>query len=182
MKKVRKHRCSKCDNMAVWLYMPSSKGRVFFCDNCVPRGCSCNVDNIKEFGEPTNQNVMWWSKDSTIEKLDNDGSLEKSKNIYYISSDDAFNAITSSYMKGYMNSPYWMIETDTYDYFSTKCIDFLINHTKDGIIEYNVIMNYIRGILTKMQKLDFHYNFDRADECFANIKECLIHKKFLKNE
>ena len=83
MKRVRKHRCSKCDNMAVWLYMPSSKGRVFFCDNCVPRGCSCNVDNIKEFGEPTNQNIMWWSKDSTIEKLDNDGSLEKSENSFY---------------------------------------------------------------------------------------------------
>lgn len=212
MKKVRKHRCSKCDNIAVWLYMPSNKGRVFFCDNCVPRGCSCNVDNIKEFGEPTNQHVMWWSKDSTIEDLDNNGSLEKSENsfyyeilddenrrspccefeydedgydiednIYYVSSDDAFNAITSSYMKGYMNSPYWMIETDTYNYFSTKCIDFLMNHTKGDIIEYNKFMNYIRGILTKMQKLDFNYNFNRADECFANIKECLIHKKFLKN-
>ena len=70
-----------------------------------------------------------------VKTLENDG-YEIEDNIYYISSDDAFNAITSSYMKGYMNSPYWMIETDTYDYFSTKCIDFLINHTKDGIIEY----------------------------------------------
>lgn len=33
-------KCDECDNKAVWLYMP---GTAQYCDNCVPRGCSCNV-------------------------------------------------------------------------------------------------------------------------------------------
>ena len=34
--------CEKCGRMAVWEYMPSD-GDGIFCDDCVPRGCSCNV-------------------------------------------------------------------------------------------------------------------------------------------
>jgi hypothetical protein len=32
----------RCGKNAVWLYMPSSNKHPFFCDECVPRGCSCN--------------------------------------------------------------------------------------------------------------------------------------------
>lgn len=31
-----------CGKLAVWLYAPDSKN--FACDDCVPRGCSCNND------------------------------------------------------------------------------------------------------------------------------------------
>ena len=33
-----------CGNIAKWLYMPftDSKENPFYCDDCVPRGCSCN--------------------------------------------------------------------------------------------------------------------------------------------
>ena len=33
-----------CGKVATWLYMPgySSGGNSFSCDDCVPRGCSCN--------------------------------------------------------------------------------------------------------------------------------------------
>lgn len=38
-----KHLC-KCGKIATWLYMPSSCNRleVFFCDDCVQRGCTCH--------------------------------------------------------------------------------------------------------------------------------------------
>jgi hypothetical protein len=33
--------CCICGKKALWSYMP---GREDYCDNCVPRGCSCNLD------------------------------------------------------------------------------------------------------------------------------------------
>ena len=30
----------KCGKLATWYYMPSEHNWVY-CDNCVPRGCSC---------------------------------------------------------------------------------------------------------------------------------------------
>ena len=38
-----------CGNIATWLYMPSYSGEQhndFYCDICVPRGCSCNTEPI----------------------------------------------------------------------------------------------------------------------------------------
>jgi hypothetical protein len=43
-------RLEKCDcqKIAVWCYMPStdSKYNPYYCDDCVPRGCSCNRDVV----------------------------------------------------------------------------------------------------------------------------------------
>ena len=36
-----------CGKIATWLYMPSYSGpqhNDFYCDECVPRGCSCNLE------------------------------------------------------------------------------------------------------------------------------------------
>ena len=33
--------CNKCSNKAIWFYMPSFD--IQYCDNCVPRDCSCNM-------------------------------------------------------------------------------------------------------------------------------------------
>lgn len=35
--------CLECNKIATWFYMPSSKNFVY-CDEHVPRGCSCNLD------------------------------------------------------------------------------------------------------------------------------------------
>lgn len=38
-------KCCKCNDVAVWYYMPSGEREEadrFFCDNCIKRGCSCN--------------------------------------------------------------------------------------------------------------------------------------------
>lgn len=39
-----KLKCIKCNKIAVWEYMPSPGG-VYFCDDHVPRGCSCNIND-----------------------------------------------------------------------------------------------------------------------------------------
>ncbi len=41
-----KHLCDKCIELAVWMYAPSTKEPrdIFFCDEHVSRGCSCNID------------------------------------------------------------------------------------------------------------------------------------------
>lgn len=60
-KKIKCCECKKED--AVWLYMPGhSDGNDFFCDKCVPRGCSCNVYSLKEFplhGKNDGNYIFW---------------------------------------------------------------------------------------------------------------------------
>ena len=43
-----KVKCDVCKkNMATWLYMPSStREDNFFCEECVPRGCSCGREYL----------------------------------------------------------------------------------------------------------------------------------------
>ena len=61
----------KCGKLAVWLYMPSNEmnpGDDMCCDDCVPRGCSCNsypVDDNWENDNPDN-----WEQET-----DNQGRL-----------------------------------------------------------------------------------------------------------
>lgn len=95
-KKIRYHRCSCCNNKAVWEYMPSHNGKIFYCDNCVPRGCTCNLFNIEEIPETEFHNkinnIKFWDTESvkkytngeiSDEEFDNLGSLEKKVNSTY---------------------------------------------------------------------------------------------------
>lgn len=44
MKSVVKVKCDKCHcKIARWEYIPHSWR--YYCDDCVPRGCSCNLDD-----------------------------------------------------------------------------------------------------------------------------------------
>ena len=40
----RRLKCCNCKARAVWEYQPGSESPTddFYCDSCVPRGCSCN--------------------------------------------------------------------------------------------------------------------------------------------
>lgn len=67
--KVDKYEKCKCGQTATWLYMPGSMPAPFFCDDCVPRGCSCNQYSVTEFDMPSGvENVDWkWiDKDKTL--------------------------------------------------------------------------------------------------------------------
>lgn len=39
-----KRLCDKCKQLAVWNYMPG-KGDVYYCEDHVPRGCSCMIND-----------------------------------------------------------------------------------------------------------------------------------------
>lgn len=41
--------CDRCGK-AQWAYMP---GTAYYCNTCVPRGCSCNlIDELDEYSRP----------------------------------------------------------------------------------------------------------------------------------
>ena len=47
-----KRLCDKCNSLAVWNYAPG-KGDIYYCEACVPRGCSCMTEedddgNVKD--------------------------------------------------------------------------------------------------------------------------------------
>lgn len=64
-----------CNKMAVWCYMPgySSKKNPYFCDDCVPRGCSCNHTYIdknnysppldSDSNPPEDESIWKWIKE-----------------------------------------------------------------------------------------------------------------------
>lgn len=60
---VNKEKCD-CGNVATWFYAPgggSDEGQNYFCDNCVPRGCSCNwtyADKNAYGPEPLKEDLM----------------------------------------------------------------------------------------------------------------------------
>ena len=45
---MEKFNCCKCNNMAVWFYMPSDTSRTeaecYYCNEHILRGCSCNYN------------------------------------------------------------------------------------------------------------------------------------------
>jgi hypothetical protein len=56
-----KEKCGVCNiKRAVWLYMPGgSRSNPFYCDDCVPRGCSCEWNHVEEFGPPPADSSKW---------------------------------------------------------------------------------------------------------------------------
>lgn len=81
-KEDKKIKCCKCGvSDAVWLYMPGhSDGKDFFCDNCVPRGCGCNIYSLKEFPleKKKEKNYIFWD-----EKIENYTTELSDKSHYY---------------------------------------------------------------------------------------------------
>ncbi len=54
--------CS-CGVKARWLYMPSYSGvqkNDYYCEDCVPRGCSCNMEPVD--GDADNTNPDNWAQ------------------------------------------------------------------------------------------------------------------------
>lgn len=59
-----KIKCCKCNNIALWFYAPSSSEEdAFYCEEHVPRGCSCNQYHLSEFFDiDNNSNYIFWNK------------------------------------------------------------------------------------------------------------------------
>jgi len=75
-----------CGKVATWLYMPSNDfNNPFCCDNCVPRGCSCNnryigdgndfVDETPDLSEDgvEGKDWKWLEKDKSWCYIDDKG-------------------------------------------------------------------------------------------------------------
>jgi hypothetical protein len=91
---TEKEKC-ECGAMAVWVYMPgySSGANPYSCEDCVPRGCSCNWENIvNDFDNESNlpkgtENKDWrWITDKDRMKDGLDTPIEEKK--YWIYLDD----------------------------------------------------------------------------------------------
>ena len=42
--------CHKCSNVATWWYIPGRENSDdYYCDQCVPRGCSCETDDHGQY-------------------------------------------------------------------------------------------------------------------------------------
>lgn len=62
---MRNAKCCECDKMAVWINMAASREEnLFYCDDHVPRGCTCNLCDIDFDGIPEkDENLLWWTKE-----------------------------------------------------------------------------------------------------------------------
>lgn len=49
-----KHRCCRCNQIAVWVYVPATRNEYpYYCEEHVSRGCSCvEPEDVDDFGRP----------------------------------------------------------------------------------------------------------------------------------
>jgi hypothetical protein len=69
-----KLRCNHCNNIATWIYMPSD-GEGQCCDNCVPRGCSCNIIYSNKLYEDGFPKPLLDERGNPIQEKDEHGRL-----------------------------------------------------------------------------------------------------------
>lgn len=65
-----------CGKVAVWAYMPgfSDNENPYFCDECVPRGCSCNHNyvDVNSYHPPLDEPNLPHESDMPIKWLEDD--------------------------------------------------------------------------------------------------------------
>ncbi len=79
---VNYEKCS-CGKKATWCYMPGTDdGNNCFCDDCVPRGCTCNINRITDaerFGDDLSKNnCLFYDKN-----MENPFNNKLSDSVYY---------------------------------------------------------------------------------------------------
>lgn len=78
-----KCKCSICGKTATWIYLPSTNYRQMYCDDCVPRGCTCNVEDVETLPVEDKTNTIWWSKSDYENGRFEKFSKSKRKNSFY---------------------------------------------------------------------------------------------------
>lgn len=66
---IKEKELCDCGKVAIWLYMPgySGGGNSFSCDDCVPRGCTCNQRYVESRGMPTLEDLpIKWIEEGKI--------------------------------------------------------------------------------------------------------------------
>lgn len=62
----------ECGKKAEWVYMPSSDYYPYYCDECVPRGCTCNDEYAYEY-EAENGEIKKTAIEDTIQWYEKNG-------------------------------------------------------------------------------------------------------------
>lgn len=126
-----KHKCCECGKTAVWYneYNNSRKTK-YYCDDCVPRGAICNVDNLEDMGEPSpNRKVMWWDKYSLTYNLLRNGSLTRDKDSFYYEELDEFGRRSPS--DDFIYQPNGFSKKDEEKYY-TVCYDDILEAVENS--------------------------------------------------
>lgn len=208
-KNNQKHKCCECGNIAVWFNEWSNTKKVkYYCDDCVPRGSVCNVDNIEDFGEPnSNKQIMWWSKHSLSKDLLKKGSLERDKDSFYYEEldemgrrnpSDDFTYQKNGFSKKDDEKIYFVCYDDILESIETsKCgilsykeefeiTDILENiflkyRNKDDCytIEYNILMSKFGNYLVNKFSNGMVYNIDNWRIFYLRFKETMTKIKVL---
>lgn len=156
--KKRYRKCCKCGKTATWLYMPDSNSERWYCDDCVNRGCTCNVHDLNYNGEPgTSDNIIWWPKETYDKAFKNDennkiedlGTKERMPDSFYYEYLDE---------KGrrYPCCEYWYIENgdeiEETKYIITKPIIIsVLNKNKYKLSISSSLFNSINDFISKLK-------------------------------
>jgi hypothetical protein len=70
-------KCCKCVKDATWFYAPSTDGGDSYCDDCIPRGCSCTTESVEDCGQPDDKYPWKWTVENEYYVyLDDQGRIE----------------------------------------------------------------------------------------------------------
>lgn len=143
--KIRIHRCSRCNKDATYYYMPSSNGRRYYCEDCVPRGCFCNTLSVEIDGEPSGDNFVWVDKNvGEYEYTDEKGRREPCCEYDYEEKGQAFfNTLKCINVKDVVEIYKKVFGPE----FSNMWLDAFIKVTErssEEKLDYNLFMSHIR--------------------------------------
>ena len=168
--KYRKKKCCQCGKMATWFYVPGRGVGNFYCDDCVPRGCTCHIRNLNYEStcvwEGINPIVYYsendlgdgdsYPKHCSLERkedsvafeiLDEDG--RRFPCVEYDFNSDGFKyGVTYDELVGYVHNSYY---DELEEKIKNKMEEFL-ERMKEHIMKYNKIGNsyidseYVEGI------------------------------------
>lgn len=207
--KNQKHKCCECGKTAIWYNeYHNSRNPKYYCDDCVPRGAVCNVDNIEDFGEPnTNKKIMWWSEHSLAKDLLKNGTLEREKDSFYYEELDEFGRRSPSddytyqpngfnkkddekiYVVGYddilesidLANKNLLSKNDEFKLTDMLENIFLQNRYGENgyTIEYNVLMSKFGNYLVNRFSNNYQANVEEHRLFFIRFKEIMKNVKTL---
>lgn len=195
MAKYRKKKCSVCKTKdAEWLYEPMGDRKNFFCDDCVPRGCTCNIDFL-EYGEPLdNKNLIYYTKEDLKDGYpdDNVGSKErKEDSIAYEELDDKGRKEPCQEYS-YLGKDEWKFKDNVYGFYKEELTHLIHNAYFDKLpsslkekieelleeVEYRDYPNPINDDVVSKECVDYNVVRPDLNRLYRNFKFSLIGKDY----
>lgn len=207
--KKRFHRCSCCSNKAVWLHIPGRKGGVFYCDEHVPVGSTCQNYNLSDDGEPEIEKgeVAWWPKDgqdftkiNTERKPDSyfyqylrsNGRLYPCCEYHYDKDGyEFFESVTitptlsirQALAKLTNSKDSEWLNDDERSIFKTTILKILQKSEKQhGFTNHNEFMTSVSQFVYESGITNFHDSFHRLKELLVPVRKTVFHEDWISNK